>query len=78
MKTIITIVLNAIGSSLASILCEGLSCAKALIQFLNGKRRDKKEAEAQAKVDAKNSAIDDACNNGTLEDLLDATKGVKK
>lgn len=35
-----------------------------------------KEAKKQEKIDEANKQLEDACNNGTLSDLIDATKKV--
>lgn len=70
MSSILTIILNAIASSLAKILTETLSVAKELLKFLNYCKEEKKKEKEEKKIREYNEKVKDACDNGNVEDLL--------
>lgn len=70
MTSILTIVLNAITSSLASILTKALSLGKEVMKYLNFCKEEKRKEKDEKKVKEYNDKVKDACDNGTIEDLL--------
>lgn len=60
-----TTVLAVIGQAIAAVF--------AYLLAVHNSRHDKK-AQKQEKIDNAKQKVDDACNNGSLSDLLDATK----
>lgn len=63
--TTFTTVLAVIGQAIAAVF--------AYLLTVHNTRHDKK-AQKQEKIDNAKQKVDDACNNGSLSDLLDATK----
>ena len=63
--TTFTTVLAVIGQAIAAVFTYLLA--------VHNTRHDKK-AQKQEKIDNTKQKVDDACNNGSLSDLLDATK----
>ena len=77
MKTVITTIIAALGSSLSRILLSALSVAKEGLRFLNfmkeekkEKREDEKKEKERQKIQEHNDKVKDACDNGTIEDLM--------
>lgn len=63
--TTFTTVLVVIGQAIAAVF--------AYLLTVHNTRHDKK-TQKQEKIDNAKQKVDDACNNGSLSDLLDATK----
>ena len=63
--TTFTTVLAVIGQAIAAVF--------AYLLAVHNTRHDKK-TQKQEKIDNAKQKVDDACNNGSLSDLLDATK----
>ena len=63
--TTFTTVLVVIGQAIAAVF--------AYLLAVHNNRHDKK-TQKQEKIDNAKQKVDDACNNGSLSDLLDATK----
>ena len=63
--TTFTAVLAVIGQAIAAVF--------AYLLAVHNTRHNKK-AQKQEKIDNAKQKVDDACNNGSLSDLLDATK----
>ena len=61
----LTAVLVAIGQAIAAIF--------AYMLAVHNSKNDK-QSQKQEKIDNAKQKVDDACNNGSLSDLLDATK----
>lgn len=70
MASILTIVLNAIASSLASILLKTLSFGVEIVKYLNFCKKEKRREREEKKVKEYNDKVKDACDNGDVEDLL--------
>ena len=71
MSSILTIVLNAIASSLASILMKALSFGVEVVKYLNYCKTEKRQEMEEKKTKEHNEKVKDACDNGDVEDLLD-------
>ena len=67
--TTFTTVLAVIGQAIAAVF--------AYLLAVHNTRHDKK-AQKQEKIDNAKQKVDDACNKGTLSDLLDATSDLGK
>ena len=76
-KEIAIIVLKALGSSLASVLNSAFSALGEFIKYLNFLKEEKKDEKEEEKKEKQkqeikeyNEKVKDACDNGTVEDLI--------
>lgn len=70
MKAIVVSIITALGSKLATVLGQLFSCVAKIIDFLNKKQQIKHEQQKKEEKKKLDSKIDDVCDNGTVEDLL--------
>lgn len=71
MTTIIKDVLKALGTKLAEVIIALAKVATAVVGFLEHRREDKKEEQKKEEQAQKESKIDDVCDNGSIQDLVD-------
>jgi len=78
MSAILSTVLSAVSSGFVKLLTAALVAVKEVFKYLNNKRNDKKEADRKVAVENANKKIDEACDKGTLDDLLNASHELGK
>ena len=64
-------IIAAIGTELAQVLLKLLSVAREVLKYLNWRREDAERERKEAEAKAYNERLRDACDNGTVEDLID-------
>jgi len=73
MSAIVSTIVSAVSSGLMKLLMYAFVAAKVIFKYLDNVRADKAEEKRQTSIRDANAKIDDACDNGTLDDLIDAT-----
>jgi len=70
MKALITAIISALGTKLGQVLLSLANVAVKVLSYLEAVRKDNKEKEQREKIEKQKEKIDDVCDNGTIEDLV--------
>lgn len=77
MKNVVITLINALGAKLSNVLLGLMSVLKEFLKYMNFLREEKKEEKEEMKKEKEkqelkqeNEKIKDACDNGTVEDLI--------
>ena len=70
MSTVLTTIITALGTSLATVLIKLFSVVGEVLKYLNFLKQEKKEEKKKKEIDDYNKKVKDACDGGTVEDLL--------
>lgn len=69
-------IISLFGNSLISLLTKLLGFGTKLIEYLYVCKKDKMKKEKQKSEDNFNKKVDDICNNGSIDDLIDLKKKI--
>jgi hypothetical protein len=70
MKTILLSLLKTFGTQLFKLILSLLSTIKEVFKYLNNLKKEKKEQKIKEEVNKYNEKLKEACDNGSIEDLL--------
>lgn len=70
MKTILQCMLSILKSNVLAVASKACDAVRAVFGYLEKKHDAKQADETEKKANAKNKAIEKACDRGTLDDLL--------
>lgn len=78
MTTILTAICTTLGTYLAKNIVSISDTAKEVFKYLNMKMKSEKEKTAAEKLENAENLVDEACDSGSLDDLLNATEELGK
>ena len=70
MKEIAISVINALGKSLAKVLMGLIGLSKDILKLIFMIKQEKKEQKEKQEIKEYNDKVKDACDNGSVEDLI--------
>ena len=78
MQKILTLITDLLGKGLISAICKLCDAVTCVFQYLRAKDEKKQKDAEQKEIADAEKEIADACDNGSLDDLMDATEKMKK
>ena len=78
MKKILTLIADLLEKGLVSAICKLCDAVTCVFQYLRARDEKKQKDIEQKEISNVEKEIADACNNGSLDDLMDATEKMKK
>lgn len=70
MKTILLSLLKTFGTQIFKLLLSLFSTIREVFKYLNKLKKEKKEQKIKEEVNNYNEKLKEACDNGSIEDLL--------
>jgi hypothetical protein len=70
MKTILLSLLKTFGTQIFKLLLSLFSTIREVFKYLNKLKKEKKEQKIKEEVNKYNEKLKEACDNGSIEDLL--------
>lgn len=67
-----------LGKNAVELLCRVASAVEKVVDYLQGRRRDKARQQAESEIRKAEKKVDDACDKGGIDDLFDAAEAVRK
>lgn len=70
MKTILLSLLKTFGTQILKLFLSIFSTMREVFKYLNNLKKEKKEQKIKEEVNNYNEKLKEACDNGSIEDLL--------